>query len=94
MIKETVALLGLRATDKVTGFKGVITSACFDLYGCIQCALTPSADGKDEIKNGHWFDINRLDVSGERVMATPDFDGKGTAPATYDHGAAIKPPLG
>lgn len=30
-----IDLLGLKAEDKVTGFKGVITTLSFDLYGCV-----------------------------------------------------------
>lgn len=95
MIDETIALLGRVASDKVTGFRGVITSASFDLYGCVQVALTPPApaDGQ-ELKHGHWFDVNRVQVSADRVMPVPDFDAKGDQPENYTHGAAIKPAMG
>ena len=51
LIRNTIALLGRRAEDRVTGFKGVVSSACFDLYGCIQLGVTPAAgaDGKKPI---------------------------------------------
>ena len=29
-------LLGQKVEDKVTGFRGVVTTISFDLYGCIQ----------------------------------------------------------
>lgn len=94
IVNKTTDLLGFKAQDRVTGFQGVITSACFDLYGCIQVALTPPAkDGGDELKSGHWFDINRVQVSTERVMDAPNFDAKGTSPETYAHGPADKPML-
>ena len=89
---KTNALLGLNAKDKVTGFEGVITTVCFDLYGCIQLALTPFAKkGDQELKASHWFDVARLEVSNVRVMDAPDFDAKGSSPAEYTHGAAPKP---
>lgn len=91
MIEETIALLGCRAKDKVTGFAGVITSVCFDLYGCIQVILTPPVDNKGGKIEGQWFDVNRLDVEADWVMPVPDFAGKGAVPENYNHGAAEKP---
>lgn len=92
--QKTIALLGYRATDKVTGFHGVISSVCFDLYGCVQVALTPPLkDGDADLKSGHWFDVQRLNVSTDRVMPTPDFDARAASPTDYDHGPAPKPAL-
>ncbi|MBD2842680.1 hypothetical protein [Erythrobacter rubeus] len=91
MIKSTIELLGLRATDRVSGLEGVIDSVCFDLYGCVQVSLAPKAkDG--EVPNGRWLDVNRVEVSEDRVMPAPDFDGKGKTPDTYDQGPAMKAP--
>lgn len=91
MIKEVLDMLGHKAVDRVTGFEGVISSACFDLCGCVQVALTPTAVGKDEAKHGNWFDVSRVKIEGEKVMAAPDFDARGQAPAQYDSGPAGKP---
>lgn len=64
-----LALLGLKVKDKVTGNKGVVTSICFDLYGCIQAIVS---DSKGE---GKWYDVSRLEVkSGKPVMDLPDFE--------------------
>lgn len=94
MIKETIYLLGLRATDKVTGYKGVISSVCFDLYGCVQASLTPPAkEGDQELKHGHWFDVQRLDVElAERVMKVPDFEALAQVPEEFSSGPAEKAP--
>jgi len=74
-VNKQLALLGLKAEDKVTGFKGVIDSVCFDLYGCVQAALTPAVDSKGELKGGKWFDVTRLVIRDhEPVMDLPDFD--------------------
>lgn len=68
-------LLGLKVKDKVTGFKGVVTSLSFDLYGCIQAIVTPEI-GKDGNKGeSHWFDVTRLSITSEKpVMDLPDFE--------------------
>ena len=96
MIKESINLLGLTATDRVTGYKGVVVSAYFDLFGCIQAGLVAkSVEGKRQI--AEFFDVNRLEIDTEtpRVMDVPDFGEspvvvvEGTDdPATYVHGPA------
>lgn len=67
-------LLGMKAEDKVTGFKGVITSVSFDLYGCVQALINPGADNDGKLKDQSWFDVARLTVIGAGpVMERPDF---------------------
>ena len=92
-IKKHIELLGYPATDKITGFKGVITSMSFDLYGCVQAAITPSADTeKGEYKVGNWFDVTRLEITNtERVMDIPEYS-KGYI-AEGRKGAADKPSM-
>ena len=69
-----IDLLGLKAEDLVTGYSGVISSVCFDLYGCVQGALTPPINEKGELKDGRWFDVARLKITdNEPVMKRPDF---------------------
>lgn len=87
MLKEHVRLLGLKAEDKVTGNKGIVTSVSFDLYGCIQAIVT----NKDGCK---WYDINRLKVKkNKRVMNLPDFVTN-NAVARGEKGPAEKPHMG
>jgi len=67
-------LLGRKVKDKVTGFNGVVVSLSFDLYGCIQAVVAPSANDDGEIKNGHWFDVTRLTIEDNTpVMELPNF---------------------
>jgi hypothetical protein len=89
MIQETINLLGHRASDLVTGYKGVISSVSFDLYGRVQVAISPPAD-RPELKSGHWFDVHRLKVEKEKVMTAPSFDAVTTV-AEFKHGPADKP---
>lgn len=68
-------LLGLKVKDRVTGFKGVVTSLSFDLYGCIQAIVTPQANSKGDKADSEWFDVTRLEVTDDKpVMALPDFE--------------------
>ncbi len=74
-IKKHLSKLGFQAKDQVTGFTGVISSICFDLYGCIQASLTPETSKEGKIQDGHWFDIQRLKIIGTKpVMKVPDFN--------------------
>lgn len=92
-IKKHINLLGHKATDKITGFTGVITSISFDLYGCIQAVITPPADSdKGEYKSGNWFDVTRLDItSGSKIMEVPEYSNGYIAEGRK--GAAEKPAM-
>ena len=68
-------LLGFKVKDSVTGFKGVVTTLSFDLYGCIQAIVTPTIDGTGKTQDGQWFDITRLEVKSKKpVMRLPNFN--------------------
>lgn len=43
-LKKHLDLLGMRVEDRVTGFRGVVSSVGFDLYGCIQAIVNPGQD--------------------------------------------------
>jgi len=66
--------LGKKATDKVTGFKGVITSKHSYLTGCNQYGVVPTA-GKDNKPGGaKYFDEGRLKI-GKRKINLKDVQG-------------------
>ena len=58
--------LGLKAKDKITGFKGIITARVQYITGCDQYCLVPKASG-GEIKDGQYFDESRLDIVGKGI---------------------------
>lgn len=92
MIDKTINLLGLPATDKVTGITGTITSVSFELYGCVQAWVAPKAGADGKVPDSQWFDVSRLDVGTERVMPVPNFASRAPEPAAYDHGPESKGP--
>jgi hypothetical protein len=61
-VMKALELLGLKVRDRVTGFTGVASSICFDLYGCIQAIVSPAVDDKGAMPEGKWIDVSRLDV--------------------------------
>ena len=89
--QSAIDLLGLTATDRVTGFKGVISTISYDLFGCVQAILSPPIDKDGKRQEGMWFDVNRLNVSKaiKRVMEVPDFTH--ALPETHTKGPAEKP---
>lgn len=78
-MKEHFALLGHHVKDLVTGFSGVVTGICFDLYGCVQAVVTPRFDLKPEKEvDSRYFDLKRLVLDGdwmpEKIMEVPTFE--------------------
>lgn len=74
-LKKHLDLLGLRVEDCVIGFKGVVATVGFDLYGCIQATVNPGADKEGRLRESQWFDVNRLKVLSEKpVMERPEFE--------------------
>lgn len=71
--KNHIELLGYKAIDKITGFKGIIDSVCFDLYGCIQVSLKPPMGKDGKVPEGYWFDVTRLKVGTKRIVELPNF---------------------
>jgi len=90
MVYEHLKLLGLKVVDKVTGYKGVVSSISFDLYGCIQVSLNPGLDENGKVQDQYWFDISRFTIlDNTPVMKQPNFtNGK---IAEGEHGPAEKP---
>ena len=83
-IEEGLKPLGEEAVDKVTGFKGVITSVSFDLYGCIQLLVNPGLDKEGKMGESRWMDFDRMEITSNcPVMAVPQFD--------YTKGPEYKP---
>lgn len=97
--KNHIDLLGKKARDRITGLQGVISSVCFDLYGCVQAGISPPVDKDGKLVDSRWFDVNRLEIVDEtRVMPVPAFAIEppkyGATPSTHSHGPAEKPARG
>ena len=74
-IKKHIEMLGLKVKDRVTGFRGVVASMTFDLYGCVQAIVTPFAKDDGKLEDSRYFDVSRLEVEApEPVMRRPNYD--------------------
>lgn len=54
-------ILGGTYKDKITGFQGVATGYVEYLTGCSQALLIPTVDDKGQVRDGVWFDVQRLE---------------------------------
>lgn len=73
--QEHLKFLGLRVRDRVTRTTGIVTSICFDLYGCAQAIINPGLGKDGKVGETSWFDTNRLELLGNKpVMTPPQFD--------------------
>ncbi len=90
-----IDLLGKTGKDRVTNFQGVVSSVSFDLYGCVQVALSPPVDKEGKLVDGRWFDVHRIEVvEHDRKMPVPLFGAVvqyGATPEQHTHGPAEKP---
>ena len=75
--------IGMVAKDVITGFTGRVTGVCMYISGCHQALLVPAVKADGSINEGHWFDLQRLEVTSSDILvlnnaATP---GPDKAPA-------------
>jgi len=60
--------LGMKAKDKVTGFKGIIMARTVFLNGCVKYTLQPELNKKDgTIPSEAWFDEQQIEIIDEGV---------------------------
>lgn len=73
--------LGKEATDKVTGFKGIVGGHCEYITGCDQYLVTPPAGEDGKYPTGTWLDSKRLIISKEVkvILDGEEPDGPGIA---------------
>jgi hypothetical protein len=86
---EHISMLGTKVKDRVTGFKGIVTTISFDLYGCVQAVITSKPKDNNTKSMSGWYDVNRLEVLNRKpVMQVPNFE-RGPI-ADGDQGCAAK----
>lgn len=72
---------GKTASDKITGFKGIITGYARYMTGCDQYLLAPKCMAKETGKypRGQWFDDNRLTIGKDKRVTLDVKKGKSGA---------------
>lgn len=56
--------LGKEATDKITGFKGIITGFAKYIHGNEQYEITARSWNPDKVGESQWFDTLRIKILG------------------------------
>lgn len=59
---------GQEVKDKITGFKGIVTGKCSYITGCEQYLVQPKSKVSDKKPEAIWFDIDRLEVIGKKII--------------------------
>lgn len=67
--------LGLHGTDKITGFKGIVTAKIIYLYGCSQYLLNPPIGKDGKRPEGEYFDEGRI-TFGKRAVTAKEVTAK------------------
>lgn len=78
-MNDSKLILGCPVVDRITGFKGVVTGHVEYLTGCNQSLVVPRAAEDGSLREGQWFDDQRLQLcDGERIQldngSTPGHD--------------------
>lgn len=68
-------ILGKEATDKVTGFKGIVTGHAEYLTGCSQYCLQPKVQ-KGAFIEARWFDEGKLEFSKKVIIEPLEIAGR------------------
>lgn len=72
-------ILGFNVVDRITGFRGVVVGHVMYLTGCNQCLVVPPVGPDGALREGQWFDDQRLQLAeGEPIRldngSTPGCD--------------------
>jgi hypothetical protein len=54
--------LGHHYRDRISGFTGIATGVADYISGCAQVLIAPPVNDKGEWREGHWFDVQRLEA--------------------------------
>lgn len=73
-------IMGKTATDKISGFKGVVTAYAQYISGCNQCLLSPPVDGDGKYQSGDWFDEQRLEFASKKKVTLDNGVNPGFGP--------------
>lgn len=60
--------MGDKAKDTLSGFTGVVIARSEHLTGCNQVFILPTSDKKNELNEGSWFDIERVEKIKSQVV--------------------------
>jgi len=69
--------LGAEYRDKITGLRGICTGECQYISGCDQGLLAQKVGKDGKIPEGHWFDVQRLERVGSKIVKLDNVETPG-----------------
>jgi hypothetical protein len=60
--------MGAEVRDTLTGFEGIALARAEYLTGCNQVFVQPRSEKDNEMKTGHWFDVERIEKISDRKV--------------------------
>ncbi|WP_172332544.1 hypothetical protein [Mangrovicoccus sp. HB161399] len=82
--------MGDKVKDTLTGFTGVVIAHAEHMTGCNQLYVLPQSEKENEIKDGHWFDIERIEKIGDRAVVVEARLTGADVPAPRADGARLR----
>lgn len=73
-------MLNKKLCDIVTGFKGIGIGYAVYSTGCTQICVAPKCKA-GEVKNSHWFDIERIEIVGAGIAMPSSLTGGPRSPS-------------
>lgn len=69
-MKKHLDNLGRTATDKVSGFKGIITAVVYYLNGCTQYGIVPKVGADGKSREAEYFDDKQVVITAVKINIT------------------------
>jgi len=60
--------MGAKVKDTLSGFTGVVIARSEHMTGCNQVFVLPESDKANEMKDGNWIDIERIELIEDRAV--------------------------
>jgi len=60
--------MGDKVKDTLSGFTGIVLGRAEHLTGCNQVYVLPASDSDNELKDGVWFDVERVEKLVDQVV--------------------------
>lgn len=73
--------MGDKVKDTLSGFTGVVLARSEHMTGCNQLYILPVSDKDNDMKDGHWFDVERIEkLKAAVIEVKPRLTGRDVPP--------------
>ncbi|MCZ4351567.1 hypothetical protein O4H61_03475 [Roseovarius aestuarii] len=82
--------MGDLVKDTLSGFTGAVIARLEHLTGCNQVHVLPQSDAENEMKDGVWFDIERIELIKKAAVQINTRQGGADIPRPRTSGPAVQ----